>query len=256
MSIMRATVGPLPSAVYWRRRAVVLGVALLGIIVLFVSCSGNSPNDQRGKGTPVASSPTPGPQGSASSPSPTPSFLDGSNQGEPSRPAPGDIKPGAGGTGTGTGTADGTVPGQSTTGNNTAVTAPTSGSCTDGEMQVLPVLTKATLGRNEAVDIQIKIKNVGSRTCARDVGAGPQELYLEQGAQKFWSSDTCSPAKNSDVHQFAPGAERDFRVRWNGLESTTCADGSAAGSPPPAGQFELRARLGTKVSNAVTLTIA
>ena len=37
--IMRPTVGPLPSAVYWRRRAVVLGAVLLGIIVLFVSCS-------------------------------------------------------------------------------------------------------------------------------------------------------------------------------------------------------------------------
>ena len=48
--IMRATVGPLPSAVYWRRRAVVLGAVLLSIIVLFVSCSGNDKNDQRGKG--------------------------------------------------------------------------------------------------------------------------------------------------------------------------------------------------------------
>jgi hypothetical protein len=38
--IMRSTVGPLPPAVYWRRRALVLGVLLLIVIALFVSCGG------------------------------------------------------------------------------------------------------------------------------------------------------------------------------------------------------------------------
>ena len=41
---MRLTVGPLPPAVYWRRRAVVLGAGLLFLIVLLYSCTGTDRN--------------------------------------------------------------------------------------------------------------------------------------------------------------------------------------------------------------------
>ena len=36
---MRLTVGPLPAAVYWRRRAVVVGAILLFLIVMMYSCA-------------------------------------------------------------------------------------------------------------------------------------------------------------------------------------------------------------------------
>jgi hypothetical protein len=261
---MRATVGPLPSAVYWRRRAVVLGAVLLGIIVLFVSCSGNDKNDQRGKGGSPSSYPTPAP--GSDSPDPDASFLDGSANGGPSLPAPGDIRTTAPGTGDDGGTNGGTstapvLPGLPTnapatgTGTNTNVTAPADGSCADAEMAVVPIPARTTLKRGDAVEIRFRIKNISTRTCTRDVGAGPQELYLDQGARKYWSSDTCNPAKDSDVRQFAPGAETEYRVTWNGRQSNTCAGLSASGINPPPGQFELRARLGTLVSNPVALTI-
>ena len=35
---MRLTVGPLPPAVYWRRRALVLGVALLVVFLIVQAC--------------------------------------------------------------------------------------------------------------------------------------------------------------------------------------------------------------------------
>ena len=266
---MRATVGPLPSAVYWRRRAVVLGAVLLGIIVLFVSCSGGDNNDQRGKGGAPSSYPEPAP-GSSGSPDPGESFLDGSANGGPSLPAPGDIQttaPGTGGDGTnggGTSAAPG-QPGLPTpttgtgtgtgTGTNTNVTAPADGSCTDAEMAVVPIPAKTTLNRGDAVEIRFKIKNKGTRTCSRDVGAGAQELYLDKGAQQYWSSDTCNPAKDVDVRQFGPGVETEYRVTWNGRQSNTCAGLSASGINPPPGQFELRARLGSLTSSPVELTI-
>src|ERR1044072_3056856 len=91
---MRTTVSPLPSAVYWRRRAVVLGAVLLGIIVLFVSCSGDDKNDKRDPG---AQSSQPGAPPPAAR---EPSFLDGARGGDggPAQPPPDDAEsPGIGG---------------------------------------------------------------------------------------------------------------------------------------------------------------
>jgi archaellum component FlaG (FlaF/FlaG flagellin family) len=257
--IMRTTVGPLPSAVYWRRRAVVLGAVLLGIIVLFVSCSGNDKSDQRGKGGSSSSSlPTPAP--ARSSADAEPSFVDPVPGGGPALPDPSDLETQANGGGNTAAPTGPTLPVTTTTpaggnGTNTNVTAPADGSCADSEMSVIPVPSATTVKRGAPVDLQLKIKNVGKRTCSRDVGADPQELYIDRGAFKYWSSDTCGTARGSDVRQFAPGAERVYKITWNGRQSSSCANGVASGPNPPAGQFELRGRLGTLVSNPVTLTV-
>ncbi|WP_433298781.1 adhesin [Actinoplanes sp. CA-030573] len=258
---MRTTVGSLPPAVYWRRRAVVLGALLLGIIVLFVSCSGgDDKNDQRGKGSPSSQLPTPAPASKSAPGETEPSFLDNvppGGGGGPSLPALGDLEsqnPGDGDGGTGS---NGSLPTTTAagTGQNTNVTAPADGSCADSEIQVTPSVASTTIKRGASVDVTLTVKNISSRTCGRDVGAGPQELYLDQAARKYWSSDTCSTAKGSDVRQFAPGEVRSYKVTWNGRQSSTCAGNAASGPNPPPGQFELRARLGTYVSQPVVLTI-
>ena len=255
---MRSTVGPLPSAVYWRRRAVVLGAVLLGIIVLFVSCSGDDKNDRKQGQSPTSSTsqlPTPEPAspGASSDPSASaePSFLDGRPGNGPSLPAPGDLQgqspdsqltlPPTGGTGTG---------------QNNNVTVPADGTCADNEISVIPVPAATNLKRGQAIEIQLQIKNTSARTCSRDVGADPQELYIDQGANKYWSSDTCSTAKGGDVRQLPPGQQLTYKVTWNGRQSSTCAGGAPAGPTPPPGQFQLRGRLGTLLSNPVTLTIS
>jgi hypothetical protein len=245
---MRSTVGPLPPAVYWRRRAVVLGAVLLGIIVLFVSCSGNDKNDQRGKGASSSTSlPTPAP--AKTSASPEPSFLDGVPGTQQSLPALGDLE-------SHDPTDDGGNPTTAPTtanGQNTNVTA-ASGSCTDNEFLVAASVPTTTLKRGNSLQITLTVKNTGSRTCSRDVGAGAQELYLEVGARKYWSSDTCSKDDSTDVRQFAPGNSRAYKVTWNGLQSSSCAGTTPSGPAPPPGQFELRARLGTLVSQPVLIT--
>ncbi|HET6480149.1 MAG TPA: adhesin [Actinoplanes sp.] len=252
---MKATVGPLPSAVYWRRRAVVLGAVLLGIIVLFVSCTGDDKKDSKqGQGqttsTPSSQEPTTAPTKA----SPDPSFVDAVPGNGPSLPAPDDLE--------GQTPGDDTPPAQTLpptggtgTGQNNNVTAPTDGSCADNELSVTPIPAGTNLKRGASVQIELKIKNVSGRTCSRDVGADPQELYIDQGGRKYWSSDTCSTAKGGDVRQLAAGQELTYKVTWNGRQSSNCTSGVAAGPNPPPGQFELRARLGTLVSNPVTLTI-
>lgn len=231
-----------------------LGAILLGIIVLFVNCSGDDTKDQRGQGgSPSSQYPTPAPESEPASSEP--SFLDGVPGGNnPSLPALGDLQsqPAGGDDGTGDGAGQ---PAAGGTGQNTNVTAPADGSCADQEIQVVPAVAPSTVRRGAAVNMTLTVKNVGTRTCSRDVGAGPQELYLEKGAFKYWSSDDCSSVKGSDIRQFNPGDQRIYKVTWNGLQSNVCSASQPSGPAPPPGQFELRARLGTFVSDPVALTI-
>ncbi|AGZ46520.1 hypothetical protein AFR_41330 [Actinoplanes friuliensis DSM 7358] len=242
---------------YWRRRAVVLGALLLGVIVLFVSCSGGDDDTKKrgGSGSVSSQGPTPAP-GASTPDDPEPSFTDpGPGAGNPSLPDPGDLtatgpasKPSAG-----AGTDPNDPAGDDTTDANIAAAA--GGTCTDAEMSVTPVPSTTTVRRGAPLAIRLKIKNISARTCTRDVGADLQELYIEQGVQKMWSSDTCSTVKGSEVRSFPPNGEREYNVTWNGKQANKCSAGLAAGTAPAAGEYSLRGRLGAKVSAAVALDI-
>ncbi|MEU4691713.1 adhesin [Actinoplanes sp. NPDC023714] len=253
---MRATVGPLSPGVYWRRRAVVLGAVLLGVIVLFFSCSGEDDNDPKTKN---ASSQYPTPAPGTEPPSPTPSFLDSAPAGGgPALPDPADLL-----------TTDPVDPAEQLLPTTTPPAAATTaavppagtdggdgGACADAEMSVTPIPAQTTVKRGVPLEIRLKIKNIGTRTCTRDVGPEPQELYLGQGATTIWSSDKCSTATGSDVRAFAPGAEREYQVTWNGKQSTQCAGNQPSGPVPAAGDYELRGRLGELLSAPVAVKIA
>lgn len=249
---MRATVGPLPSAVYWRRRAVVLGALLLGIIALFMACS----HEDKKPNTKNASSsqfPTPAPASGKPSTSASPSdagLLASAPPGGQAYPDPVQSQDPDGDSGL--------LPtnAQTTNGTNTNVNGQQGSGCSDAEITVTPVPAATSVKRGGSLAITLRIKNIGSRTCTRDVGADPQELYVEQGAQKFWSSDKCSATKGSDVQTFKPGDQREYNITWNGRQSTACSGSAASGPAPSAGQYELRGRLDTIVSNPVVLTIS
>ncbi|MGX1616181.1 hypothetical protein ACWIF8_20110 [Micromonospora chalcea] len=253
---MRLTVGPLPPAVYWRRRAVVLGAGLLFLIVLLYSCTGTD----RNTGAPGTD---PSPTGSAGAePGPSGSVLT-PQSGSPS-PTPGDVGGGGANTG-GNNTGGGNTGGGNTGGGNTgggtgnggANGQPVSddGTCTDSELLVTPVAAPATAQRGTVVTLRLKVKNVSNRTCNRDVGADLQELYLKAGAEKIWSSDTCGTGKGSDVQTFTPNFERSYELGWNGRVDNRCANGLANGEFAAIGAYQVFARVGTKISEPVKLTI-
>lgn len=256
---MRATVGPLPSAVYWRRRAVVLGALLLGIIALFMACSHEDDKSPNTKNASSSQYPTPAPaSGSAAAPSTSASgdddgLLASAPPGGQAYPDPVQSQ--------GTGDGDSGLlptgnPAVTTNGTNTNVNGQQGSACSDAEMTVTPVPATTSIKRGGSLAITLQIKNIGSRTCTRDVGADPQELYVEQGAQKFWSSDKCSTVKGNDVQTFKPGDQRIYNITWNGRQSTACSGSAASGPAPSAGQYELRGRLDTIISNPVVLTIS
>ncbi|MEU4566396.1 hypothetical protein [Micromonospora sp. NPDC023956] len=240
---MRLTVGPLPPAVYWRRRAVVLGAGILFLIVVLYSCSGSGDNTASPERSPT---PTP----SAGDPAPTGSVLT-PQSGEPPASAEPDVPGGGGPGGGGPGTSSGAPPAPS----GPVVPAGGANGCTDAEISVTPVVAPTSVRSGGPVDLQLRIKNTSDRTCTRDVGADLQELFVKSGAEKVWSSDTCGTAKGSDVQSFSPGFERSYQVTWNGQDTTRCANGLANGDPAPAGTYQVFGRLDTKLSAPVKLTV-
>lgn len=220
---MRLTVGPLPPAVYWRRRAMVLGVILLFVLVIVYSCAGSGKSPASGSGTSTGATPTP----KTSILTPT----TGSPSAEPS-----------------------TSPSEVPTGTSTSQpTAPSGNECTDEEISVVPVPSQTSVQRGVTIEIRLKIKNISNRKCDRDVGAGAQEIYITLGAQPIWSSDACSDDRSSNVVSLT--VEHEYRVAWNGKASTRCDNGVASGELPEAGEYQVFARLGTKHSEPVKLVI-
>ena len=217
---MRLVVGPLPASVYWRRRAVVLGGALLGVLIVVYSCNAagrtNPAADPTGAATPGESTP---------SASPTPPAATETAQSPATTIAP------------------------------VIVDANT---CTDAEISVKAVGPKGALAKGEEVQLTLLIKNISNRQCTRDVGADQQELRIVLGTEKVWSSDDCDGPTGTDVRTFPPNHERSYVARWNGKSSSICSSTvrhTPAGPEPAAGDYQLIGRVGTDLSEPVTLKI-
>ncbi len=218
---MKLTVGSLPSAVYWRRRAVVLGGMLVVVLLLWGSCSGSDSSDKTSRVADVGN-------GGASKTSTallTPTTGSPPSAGSSATVAPSSSAP--------------AVEGQSDT-------------CADSELRLTPVAEPSTVPRGQAMQLVLKVKNISSRTCKRDLGADAQELYLVQGSTKVWSSDACDALHGTSVRQLSPNEEQAFTARWNGRST---GNGCADQPVPEAGEYQLIARLGAKTSAPVTLTL-
>jgi hypothetical protein len=114
-------------------------------------------------------------------------------------------------------------------------------------LAIAAVADPASAPRAAAVKFTLRIKNTSNHTCVRDVGAEPQELYLQDAAKvKVWSSDTCDPLHTIDVRTFKPGDEAEFYVVWNGRTNNT---GCTNQQPPAVGRYQLVGRLATKLSD-------
>jgi hypothetical protein len=216
---MNLTVGPLPPAVYWRRRAIVAGALLLLIVLIAYSCGGSGPARTGQHST----------AGNSTSPSPTPSG--------PHVPPMIGGSPGSG---------------SPTSASTNAPTSAAAGSetCTDAEIQVTVAFQPIT-GGTVPYQLILKVKNTSSRTCKRDVGADPQELHIVQNGQTQWSSDTCQTVHGQpDVRTFGAGIEASFTIGWDGSIGPKCTNGTIA-----SGSMQVVGKLDTKVSPPAGFTI-
>jgi hypothetical protein len=232
---MNLTVGPLPPAVYWRRRALVAGGLLVAILLLVYSCGGSSGAGAGSRHAGATSSPT-------RTPAPALSELRPQTGAPPSS-----ADPGGSGSGGGSGDASSAPAGTASPPAGTA-----DETCTDAEILLTPAVNRIT-GGTLPYELTLKIKNASTRSCRRDVGSGPQELHIAQNGQTLWSSDSCQGGPGqSNVVTFGAGIEDTFRIGWDGTAGNACT----GGRPLAPGTYQVIAKLDTKVSTPVNFTIA
>ena len=217
-------VGPLPAAVYWRRRLTVL-VLLLAVLggLAWLAASlliGSGGND------PAAAS------------------TSGAAPSEP--PALERVVPSVAGVRT-----PGTTPPPS---EPPVPAGPTRGGpCTD-DMLDLEVRTPGTATVGSKPTFELVVVNTSPVPCVRTLDKQLQELVMvDADGARVWGSNDCFPETSDDVRTLAPGEPVAFPVVWGGLTSEpTC---TAPRVTPPAGDYVLRGRLDTKVSGDAPLVL-
>jgi hypothetical protein len=217
-------VGPLPSAVYWRRRLLVLtllfavlgGGGWLGVSLL----GGDS--DAAARDAAQTSAPAPAAAGTpaleqvvpslASVQTPTPPPAAPTEEAAP--PAPAGPQPGD--------------------------------PCSD-DMIAVEVRSPGSAPAGGGPTFELLVTNVSPVPCVRVLDKELQEIVLLDAAgARLWGSNDCRPESSDDTRTLAPGEQVAFPLVWSGLTSEpTC---TAERTTPAPGQYVLRGRLDTKPS--------
>ncbi|HZM82331.1 MAG TPA: hypothetical protein VFC19_41965, partial [Candidatus Limnocylindrales bacterium] len=128
----------------------------------------------------------------------------------------------------------------------------------DAELLVTAVAAKTTMPRGSEISFKLLIKNTSNRSCTRDVGPDQQELYIKLGTLVIFSTDHCDGPTGGDLRTFPPQHERSTDALWNGKSSSSCSTTQRRtpdGPPPEAGEYLLFGRVGTDLSEPVTLKL-
>jgi hypothetical protein len=265
---MRLTVGPLPAAVYWRRRAAVaLALALVAVAILVamigIGRDGSTPTAQPtspgGPRTSGHTSSTSGAPGTTSAVGIGSSGPDASISAGPATSGgsgSGSGGSGSGGSGTGGSGSGGSDSGGSGSGGNGAPPVVATVACTDAEISLTVAVSPSPGVYGGIITLTLSVRNTATHACLRDVGSAQQELQVRQGETVLWSSDHCDPGQGVDVRAFGPNIESQFWRSWNPYRVAPHeCDPPADAVPAGVGTYQVVARLGTRVSEPVTFEI-
>lgn len=274
---LRNPIGPLPSSIYWRRRAVAL--VLLALLALIVGWAlslggGGSSNQGRGNGGP-ASSITPGPTDSGPAISERPGGRDevGNGGGSAGDSAGGS---GSGGvpappSGSGGGSDDGAKHGQgwapgpgSGTDAETSADGGAGGSggggsgsggqgggaevagladCGPGDVAVMLNTVKDTYRAGEKPKFELTAKNSKGSACKIDLGRTASVVtVVDADDKKVWASDDCPREKAPAAAEVPANGESTNTLTWlRKPSSDNCGTPPASSAKP--GRYEVRVAL-------------
>ncbi|GGV54425.1 hypothetical protein [Streptomyces griseoflavus] len=241
MGSLRNPVGPLPSSIYWRRRAVLLSVlALLTLLIAWVVVSGSGGGgggDNGANGKNPAPSITPGPSSSGPAISQAPGGRDesGGDDGSGGSGGSGGSSSGAGDDGAGGDPADsggsdggagGSAGGGSEGGTSAGVGAGDalpagSGSglpnCTASAVQFSLRSARNTYEPGQTPTFLLTARNTSGGDCKIDLGPESAVLTVSQasGDDAFWASDDCPEGARSLVFRVPAGDSITYTVKWD-----------------------------------------
>ncbi|MFI8007757.1 hypothetical protein [Streptomyces sp. NPDC086010] len=261
---MRNPVGPLPSSIYWRRRAVaVLVIALLAALAVWAVTRGGGGGPGTDDGKPGGKSPapsiTPGPSGSGPVVGQPPGGRDesggsgtdggtgatgGAGTGGGAGPAGG--ADGSAGSAGSAGTAGSAGSSAGAAGTGAAQQVPASSplpNCTPAALQ-LSVKTDNSFGPDDKPRFRLTARNTSAADCKADFGPKSAVLTITKAGEdddELWSSKDC-PRSGAVFLKVPAGATVVHTVEWNRKRSAPkCA------TPPPGaaapGTYLLEARL-------------
>lgn len=240
---LRNPVGPLPSSIYWRRRAVLASVAaLLALLAVWtVSSGGGKPRtDGKGQGgsDPVTQI-TPGPSGSGPAISQAPGGRGESGTGGGTGAGAG---AGSGGAGAGKNGEPGSAPGSAdggagASGQNQVVPAdspvPT---CAPSALQWEVKSVKNEYEANEKPRLELVARNVSGTTCKVDLGPKQAVLTITQAsnAKPVWSSADCPTGAGSMFFRVPSQGETKQALEWDRhFSAATQCQSPPAGAATP-----------------------
>ncbi|MFJ1888047.1 hypothetical protein [Streptomyces sp. NPDC088170] len=244
MGSLRNPIGPLPSTIYWRRRAVAATlVALIALLVVWIVTSGGdkkSKDDARPAGSAPAREITPGPGSSGPAITQQPggrdesgdSGGDGSGDGDGMDTGSGD---GTGDSGTGSGGGSGTGAGGAGGGGGTAGQQVPASSplpdCTPAALR-LSLSTELSYGPGQKPKFKLVLKNTSATTCKADLGPKSAVLTITEAGgddNQVWSSKDCPRDAAALLLKVPAGETVVHTVEWDRKKSSPhCAT-------PPAG---------------------
>jgi hypothetical protein len=223
--------GPLPSQIYWRRRALAIGIAVIviGVIVAVVVTVLTSNAGAETKNSAKSAGPSP----AAQSPNPQPEVK------SPITPLP--------------------PPPTPTPTPVSAVMPPPvlkdGDDCPDSTLAVKGITNQPQYLAGEQPKFTMVVTNIGLVACQRDVGAAVLAAYVYSlDTQRLWSNLDCAPSNETLVKKFSPGEQVTTEVTWTGM-------GSAPQCPMPRqpigpGTYNLVVQLGNLRSAPVPFIIA
>ncbi|MFJ8696165.1 hypothetical protein [Streptomyces roseolilacinus] len=247
MGSLRNPVGPLPSSIYWRRRAIVAAVvALLAVLIAWFVGFGNDGPTQGGDGANAGSpapSITPGPSPSGPAISTQPGGRDGSGAsgGSSGSGSGGSGTSGSGSGGSGTGgsgsggsgsgaggaTGGGSGPGAGTGsgaggqggGSGSAQQVPAGSplpNCAPGTLQLTLGSTEVSYAPDEKPQFRLTARNTSATGCKTDLGPATAVLTIsDEGGDEVWSSKDCPKGPGSVYVAVPAGGTATYTIEWD-----------------------------------------
>jgi hypothetical protein len=226
--------GPLPTQIYWRRRALALGLAVLvigvvaAVVVMVVMNSTGTEKKAADKPTSAqAAGPTPLP---GQNPEVKTPVMPPAQQAPPPTPTP-----------------------------TAAVMPPPvlkeGDDCPDSTLAVKGITNQPQYIVGDQPKFTMVVTNIGLVACKRDVGAAVLAAYVYSlDNNRLWSNLDCAPSNETLVKTFQPGEQVTTEVTWTGM-------GSAPQCPLPRqpigpGTYNLVVQLGNLRSATVPFILA
>ncbi|QIP85319.1 hypothetical protein GLX30_16200 [Streptomyces sp. Tu 2975] len=255
MGSLRNPIGPLPSSIYWRRRAVAASlVALIAVLIVWTVSSagegGGGSDDQGAGGTSPAPSITPGPGRSGPAISEQPGGRDESDAGADNGGNDSGGSGGSGGTGDSSGGAsggatNGTTGGSTEGGTDGGGSGGTAGGgsagrpvpagstlpdCAPGALKLTLRSAKVAYEPGENPSFRLVVSNSSATTCKADFGPKSAVFTVTDAEdESVWSTKDCPRPAGSRLLQVPANSTITHTVEWDRKRSAPqCAT-------PPAG---------------------